>query len=70
MPPKKPAADDAAPVAAPKFSVAQLLEVKDFGPGLIGQEMFDAKEAYLRDSQGGIYGPALRGEGHHGAAKA
>lgn len=69
MPPVKSAPKEAAPPAAPKpkYSVAELLEVKHLGPALIGQEMYDAKEAYLRDSQGGVFGPALRGEVNEGA---
>lgn len=66
---KKPAAASAAAGTGHAWSHAELMEVQHLGPGIIGQAMHEAKEAYLRESQGGILGPAMRGEGHHGAPK-
>lgn len=48
-----------------KYTTDQLLGVRSYGPEVIGQEMFEAKEALLKLSGDGtgqtIYGPAIVG---------
>jgi hypothetical protein len=45
--------------AAPKWTPEQLLAVKHVGPGIIGQEMHDAAQAYVKTTLGGTLGPAI-----------
>lgn len=53
------------PVAVPEpeiqWTPEQLLAVRHLGPGVIGEAMYRAKEAYIASSAGGILGPATRG---------
>lgn len=38
------------------------MAVKHMGPALIGQEKYDAAQAYVRSTGGGLFGPALLGD--------
>lgn len=51
------------PVEAPKpsWTPEQLVAVKHLGPGIIGREMYEASQAYVKSTAGGILGPATRG---------
>jgi hypothetical protein len=44
---------------APKWTPAQLMAVRHMGPSMIGQEMYDAAQEYMKTTNGGIFGPAL-----------
>lgn len=55
-------------VESPTWTPEQLMAVKSFGPGIIGQEMYDACQSYLRSTYGGQFGPALLGSKAHSQA--
>lgn len=44
-----------------KWTAEELLAVKHLGPGIIGEEMYKASQAYDAQTGGGKYGPALLG---------
>lgn len=56
--------------ATPKWTPEQLLRVKHMGPALIGQEMYDAAQAYVASTGSGKFGPALLGIGSYGGPTA
>jgi hypothetical protein len=65
MPRKNPAASVA---AAPKWTPEDLMASRQFGPGMIGQEKYDAVQAYVAETGGGMFGPALRNSPAHNQA--
>lgn len=44
---------------APKWTLEQLIKVKGMGPGIIGQEMYEAAQAVMVATAGGTLGPAI-----------
>lgn len=46
---------------APKWTPEELMAVKHLGPGIIGQEKYDASQAYAATTSDGKFGPALIG---------
>lgn len=44
------------------------MKVRHLGPGIIGQEKFDAAQAYVTETHGGAFGPALLGSAAHSQA--
>lgn len=64
MPRKAQEAPEAAPEvpsveATPSWTPAQLMAVKHMGPGIIGQAMYDAAQAYVSTTNDGVFGPAI-----------
>lgn len=49
------------PEEVPQWTPEQLKAVRHLGPGVIGQAMYEASQAYIASSAGGILGPATRG---------
>lgn len=47
--------------ALTKWTFAELMAVKHLGPGIIGQEMYEASQKLSVQTGGGVYGPALLG---------
>ena len=60
MPPRKGSEPEKVE-AVPQWTPEQLLSVKHLGPGIIGREMYEASQAYVKSTAGGILGPATRG---------
>lgn len=44
---------------APKWTHDQLKAVRHLGPGIIGQEMYEAAQVFETETKGGMFGPAL-----------
>lgn len=57
MPPRKK--DDVSVV--PTWTKQQLLDVKHLGPAIIGEDMYEASQALVSETNGGVFGPALLG---------
>lgn len=55
------AAEESAVQSTQKWTPEELLGVKHLGPGIIGQEMYDAAQAYDIKTDGGKFGPAILG---------
>jgi len=49
----------ARPLATQKWTPAELLAVRNFGPAIIGEEKHAAAQAYIASTNGGLFGPAL-----------
>lgn len=47
--------------ALDKWTFQELMAVKHLGPGLIGQEMYDASQKLSGQTGGGVFGPAILG---------
>ena len=56
MPPKKAGA-----AKAPKWTPEELLSVKHLGPAIIGQEKYEASQAFVAATSSGRFGPAILG---------
>lgn len=65
--PRNAAPRSAAPVRPqePKWTPEQLKAVAHMGPGVIGHEMHEAAQRYLKETNGGVFGPALLGSKEH-----
>lgn len=46
----------------PRWTVQELLSVKHLGPGILGQEMYQASQALVKENANGVFGPALLGK--------
>lgn len=53
---------------APTWTPAELMAVRHLGPGIIGKEKHAAAQAYVSQTHGGTFGPALLGSLEHSQA--
>lgn len=60
--PRKPPVAKPAASNPSQWSPAELLAVRHLGPAIIGQEKYDAAQAYIAVTHGGAFGPALLGD--------